>query len=277
MSRLQAEWLKNLKQNIAAYEDDLRQKTGLDFPGIAARANGISRDVICKAAQRSSIAVVTVTAGKGEIGGFAESVAAILSQAGFRTRVMPQTDVQGLYSAYTAPDIDFVFLADDDTYMGLDLNRRRVSENSRATARGFVTVLEAMCPGGLLGKEVLVMGCGKVGTYATEDLLERGALPVLFDKSPAAQKLGEQMGLPLCLEREDIKHYFYLIDATNEGGWLTPDLLHEDAIIAAPGVPLSFTEASLAKHGDRLVHDLLHIGTLAMLGELCCGQITNKA
>jgi len=269
MSRLQAEWLKNLEQNIAAYEQDLLEKTGLDFPGIAATANGISRDVICKMAHTSGIAVVPVTAGKGEIGGFAESVAAILSQAGFRTRVMPQTDVDGLYSAYTAPDIDFVFLADDDTYVGLDLNCRRISENSRATARGFVTVLEAMCPEGLPGKEVLVMGCGKVGTYATEALLERGALPVLFDKTAAAKTLGERLGLPLCSGREEIKRYSYLIDATNEGDWMTPDLLHENAIIVAPGVPLSFTEAAFATHGDRLVHDLLHIGTLTMIGELC--------
>jgi len=252
------------------YEEDLRQKTGLDFPGIAAAANGISRDVICKAAQRSGIAVVSVTAGKGEIGGFAQSVGAILSQAGFHARVMPYTDVHGLYSAHTTPDIDFVFLADDDTYIGLDLNRRRISENSRATARGFVTVLETMCPGGLTDKDVLMMGCGKVGAYATEVLLQKGAKPVLFDKTPAAQKLGARLELPLCSEREEIKHYSYLIDATNEGGWLTPDLLHESAIIAAPGVPLSLTEAALAKHGDRLVHDLLHIGTLTMLGELCC-------
>jgi pyrrolysine biosynthesis protein PylD len=73
----------------------------------------------------------------------------------------------------------------------------------------------------------------------------------------------------VCFSKEEIKNYLYILDATNEGDWLTPDLLHENVIIAAPGVPLSLTKAALEKHGGRLVHDLLHIGTLSMVGGLC--------
>ena len=270
MSRLQESWLANLKRNMAKYEKELRRKTGLDFPGIAAASNGISRDMICNAAKRKGVAVVTVTAGEGKIGCFAESVAAIISQTVFRTKIMPHTDIHGLYLAYSTPGIDFVFLADDSRYIGIDINRRRVSENSRATARGFVAALEATCQGGLKGKDVLVMGCGKVGTYAVECLIFKGVKPILFDKTDAARQLGERFALRICASREDIKQFSYIIDATSEGDWLTSDLLHENVIIAAPGVPLSLTESALEKHGCRLVHDLLHIGTLAMVGELCC-------
>ena len=270
MSRLQDSWLRNLKRDVAAYENELRKKTGLDFPGIAAAANDISRDIICKAAEKSGIAVVTVTAGKGEIGHFAESVAAILSQAGFRVKIMPQTDVYGLYSAYTTYGVDFVFMADDDMYIGVDLHRRCVIDNDSATAWGFVTALEAMCPGGVQGKDVLVMGCGVVGLIAAQNLRTKGAAPVLFDKGPAARQAGERFAFPVCLSKEEIRNYLYIFDATNEGDWLTPDLLHENVIIAAPGVPLSLTKSALEKHGRRLVHDLLHIGTLSMVGRLCC-------
>ena len=269
MSRLQESWLTNLKRDIAAYENELLQKTGLDFSGIAAAANGISRDIIRKAAETFGVAVVTVTAGRGEIGRFAESIAAILSQTGFRADVMPYTDIHGLYSAYNTPGIDFVFLADDDRYVGIDINRRRVSENSRATARGFVAALNAMCPRGLQGNEILVMGCGVVGTIAAQNLASIGATPVLFDKTDAAMRIGEQFAFPVCRGQEEIRRYPYVYDATSEGGWLTPELLHENVTIAAPGVPLSLTEDALRKHGGRLVHDLLHIGTLAMIGELC--------
>ena len=269
MSRLQESWLLSLKRDIAAYEQDLFKKTGLDFIGIAAAANDISRNNICKAAERFKVAVVTVTAGLGAIRGFAESVAAILSQAGFRAEVMSQTDVSGLDNVYTTPGIGFVFLADDKKYIGLNLNRRRISENSSATAGGYVAALEAMCPGGLTGKDVLMMGYGKVGKLAAQNLVIKGANPILFEKNATSRELGASFGFRICHEIEEIKKYSYILDATNEGGWLTPDLLHENAIISAPGVPLSLTDAAAKKYGNRLVHDLLHIGTLSMLGALC--------
>lgn len=269
MSRLRKEWMTTLEDELVAYEQELILKIGLDFVGIAAACGGVSRSTILEASDTVGIAVVTVTSGLGEISGFAGCVAAILSQAGFNTKIMPHTDVHGLFDAYRADNIGFAFLADDDTYIAIDLNRRCVSENSNATARAFVTALDAMVPDGIKGEDVLVMGCGRVGMRAGQILLEKQAVPIFYDKYKMPNSVGEFSDFSFCTRVEEIKEYKYILDATSEGDWLSSDMLHKGAIIAAPGVPLSLTEDSAKSFAHSLVHDILHIGTLAMLGELC--------
>ena len=162
-------------------------------------------------------------------------------------------------------------MADDRRYIGFRLDRRRISDNNAATARGFVTALAAMCPQSLNGKEVLVLGCGAVGQLAAAHLLKKNASPVFYDKNSAAQDACKHMGFHFLCGMSDIAGYQYILDATSEGGWLGCEMLHRNVRISAPGVPLSLNPEALELHRKHLVHDLLHIGTLAMLGELCSG------
>ena len=268
MTRLCDDWLGTLESGLSAYENELRHKTGLDFAGIAAAANGLSPDIIREKAETHTIAIIPITSGQGVIGGFADAVAAILRLAGFCVFVTKSADIDGIYEAYSK-GARLVFMADDCRYIGFDLNLRRVSDNNAATARGFVTALTAMCPSTLADKDVLVLGCGIIGRLAATALLEKNARPILYDKTSAAEDASRQMRIPYIRNAADIAGYQYILDATNEGDWLKNDMLHNNTYISAPGVPLSLDADALARHGERLVHDLLHIGTLAMLGELC--------
>jgi len=65
---------------------------------------------------------------------------------------------------------------------------------------------------------------------------------------------------------DEIKRYKYIIDATNQGGWLHREMLHPEAWIAAPGIPLSLDQDAYETFSDRLIHDPLQIGVASMLG-----------
>jgi len=306
MSRLTTAWIKDIEGTLAEYEADLRRKTGMGFADfvISRRSAPISRhpaldtgcsnhcqrsgildDGLPKATPRCEgekcslrslsfarndvcgdgvrVAVIPVTVGQGVIGGFANSIAAIIRHAGFNAFVTEATDVNGMYEAY-ANGADIIFMADDKRYAAFDVNTtRRASCNNNATALGFVTALDAMCPGGISGKNVLVMGCGIIGRLSAAELLKKNAFPIFYDKPTVAEKIHSCISNP-----NDISSFRYILDATNEGGWLSNDMLHKEVYISAPGVPLSLDENALARHGERLVHDVLHIGTLTMLGEL---------
>ena len=267
MTRLRDDWLKTIESDLPAYESALRRKTGLNFVGIAAKANNLACETVLEKAAAYTIAVIPVTAGLGAIGGFSSAVAAIIRQAGFRAFETQATDVGGLYEAYSK-GARLAFMADDRRFIGFDLERRRVSDNNAATARGFMTALEAMCPGGLAGKEVLVLGCGVIGKLAAAALIEKGAFPHFYDKTLTVKKTDGLFEAAWVSNPADIARYPYIMDATSEGGWLKSDMIHNEAVIAAPGVPLSLDADALARHGERLVHDVLQIGTLTMLGEL---------
>ena len=267
MTRLCDDWLNQIESALPAYEHELLRKTGYNYIGLSAAANRLLPEDIREKSETLVVAVIPVTVGKGVIGGFAPAVAAIIRSTGFRTFVTENTDVDGIYEAYMK-NAQFVFMADDRRFIGFGLEKRQVSDNSAATARGFVAALAAMCPDGLADKDVLVLGCGNIGRVAAELLSEKRARPVFYDKI-LPEGADRELRAPYIRNATEISGYQYILDATNEGSWLKSDMLHTDAYISAPGVPLSLSADALARHSERLVHDLLHIGTLTMLGELC--------
>jgi len=262
MSRLIEEWVETIERELSEYENSLRRKTGLDFAGIAARANNVTRQSILDKANTHTVAVVPITSGKGLIGGFSSAVTSIIRQAGFHVFETNSTDVDGIYEAYSQR-AKLVFMADDRRYAGFSLETQRVSDNNDATACGFVHALDAMCPDGISGKKVLIMGCGIIGKLSADILLKKNAFPVFYDKPLVAEDIRDCISDPA-----EISSYRYIIDATNEGEWLKSDMLHDEVYISAPGVPLSLDHGALKRHEERLIHDILHIGTLTMLGEL---------
>jgi len=262
MSRLTKKWVETIESELPDYENSLRRKIGLDFAGIAAEANNLTYQTILDKSNTLKVAVVPITAGKGLIGGFSSAVTAIIRQAGFHAFETNSTDVDGVYEA-CSQGAKLVFMADDQRYAGFAFENRRVSDNNEATARGFVHALDAMCPGGVSDKKVLIMGCGIIGRLSCDILLKKNACPVFFDKPSIAKDIRGCISDPA-----EISNYQYIIDATNELGWLKNDMLHDEVYISAPGVPLSLDNDALKRHEERLIHDILHIGTLTMLGEL---------
>lgn len=250
---------------LLRFDIALENQIGASVQDIILLSNGLSLSDFEDKAMGTVIAAVPVTSGLGVISGFAEAVAGIVSYLGFSIFVTEATDVAGIHEAGTK-GVDWIFLADDDRFIGIDRRRSRMTENDRATAKGYVQILETAA-GGLSGKEVLVLGCGRVGKEALKLLEAKGATPVLFDKD--SRKTNPFAKHKVLDSTDEIKDYPLVFDATDEGGWLTDDMLHSDAWIIAPGLPVSLTEAALKKRKDRIVHDKLPIGVAVMLGELC--------
>ena len=265
MTRLRQEWIREIESELKEYEKDLKKKTGLSLVELAAFANGITARQIQDAARCKKIAVVPVSAGQGIIGMFSETVSAILAHMGFSAFVTTATDVAGIYEAHQGGG-NCVFLADDARFIACDFERNRFSENDRATAAGYVAALAAAC-GGIRGKSVLLLGYGQVGREMFSALVREGAKPMVYDKDPAVLLgIGEAL---IVKEEKEIGDFKLILDATNEGAWITRDMLNREVWISTPGIPLSLDEKAYARHKDRVIHDYLQIGTAVMMGELC--------
>ena len=74
---------------------------------------------------------------------------------------------------------DIVFMADDSEFIALNVKKGRLADNTRSTAFGYCTALRTTY-GDLNGKEVLVIGSGRVGSSAICWLIAHGALVSLI-------------------------------------------------------------------------------------------------
>jgi pyrrolysine biosynthesis protein PylD len=70
-------------------------------------------------------------------------------------------------------------------------------------------------------------------------------------------------------EATEIADYRFIIDASAQGGWLKSDMLHPEALILTPGVPLSLDEEAHTTFKSQTLHDLLPIGVSVMLATVC--------
>ncbi len=214
--------------------------------------------------------------GQGLLAGFPEAVAAIAAHLGFRAGVTASADAAGLAEAYEA-GADLLLLADDRRFVAVDTRRRRVADNDGATGRGFAAGLEALA-GGLLGRKVLLVGCGPVGRAAARFLADRGAQLGLCDllrgrAEATARELALAPGGASALVRveEDLRsalrRYTLLLDATPAGAFIREDWLAAGTAVSAPGVPLGLTPEAARAVGGRLLHDPLQTGVAVMLAE----------
>lgn len=260
MTRLIEEWIADMEEGCRLRNHALREMTGMGLLELAATAAGVSPEGLASAVRETQAAAVPVTAGLGVIGGFARSVAAIVNAAGGNCFTTEASDVEGIHEAL-ARGARLLFLADDNRFLALDAQTGASGENNLATAAGYAAALEGMARirGRSLGRgNTLVLGMGPVGQAAFRILEEKGYAPCAMDKDPAK-------GFPF--RPENIKDYPYVLEATPEGAWLTSDLLHPDALIAALGIPLALDPETAARWQGRLVHDMLDIGTAVMLAQ----------
>lgn len=264
MTRLITDWIEDIEATIKDCEMDLINKTGLSYAELAAKAGGCSAADIRRASRENKIAVVPTTVGMGIIGSFAQSVAAIVGVMGFESFVTKHTDVNGLYEACQS-QADIVFLADDDRFISINLNKRRMADNDTATALGYTAALEGAV-GSLTGKEVLLLGCGRVGMELVKCLKAKGASLAVHDIDQDRLTTVKNEDVVSVQSPEEISKYRYIVDATSQGDWLHRDMLHPEAWIAALGIPLSLDHEACKTYADRLIHDPLQIGVASMLG-----------
>jgi pyrrolysine biosynthesis protein PylD len=258
-------------RNIAVYDSELLQKTGSNLIQIAARAAGMEEDDADILFKSESVAVVPVTAGAGPIAGFSRAVKNIIRYLGCPAFVTENSDVSGLAEG-VEKGASIVFLADDSRYVAINLHCRIVIDNDRATGWGYAFALDSLV-GGLKGREVLLIGAGKVGTQALRALSHLGAEIGVFDIIPSkSQSLAQKHSISLEGDLSNaLSRYSLLYDASPAPDIILPGHIKPETAVAACGIPVGLSKEALAMmHDGRLIHDPLELGTATMLAMAVC-------
>jgi len=275
MTRLITEWIKDIDDTVNTWNSTLEKITGMDLSALAAKAADMSEMEIKKYCDSIRVAVVPVTSGEGIIGTFSESVASIVRAAGFQAFVTDETDVAGVYEAHKK-GAGMIVSADDSRYIALNIENGGIGENDIATARGYIEALEGMnrqkTGEDLADKEVLLLGYGRVGKQMRRYLQEKGARVTVYDSSEERQHEADADSVAWVNTAEVIKNFRLIIDATNTGPWITPDMLREDALFSSPGIPFSLDKKTCEFFEGQYVHDALEIGTAVMIALAAKGK-----
>lgn len=274
MTRLKKEDIVNVRQKLPGYDADLARKTGLSLIEIATRSIEDGDEKVRAAIGSHTVAVVPITSGQGVIEGFVEAVEGILIHIGANAFITRDNDIAGLAEGIEKC-ADIAFLADDNRFVALNFALRRIIDNSEATAKGYVSALEAMA-GDLSKREVLVLGgAGGVGWNAVLSLKKKGAKVAVFDPN---QKKVESLvrGNEIIVERnleEALIRYTVFFDASPAANIIQAKHIKPETVVAAPGMPLGLSEEAYFLVKGRLIHDVLEIGVATMLAQ---AVVSNK-
>ena len=260
-----------LPERLPAYEAELVKKTGLSLREIAIRSMEVSEEALTAAIASHTVAVVPITAGGGVVENFSEAVRGILAYLDVNVFKTRESDVAGVAEGVER-GADIVFFADDNRFVALNLPLRKVTDNAEATARGYVTALEAMA-GGLSQRGVLVVGgAGQVGWNAVLALESKGAKVAACDIDQ--QRMDSlAKGHEVIVERnleEAVSRYTVFFDASPAADIIEAKYIKPETLVAAPGMPLGLTDEAYSLVKQRLIHDVLEIGVAAMFVHASC-------
>ena len=264
MDRLKTEEICCIPRTIEEYDRQLKIKIGKTLVEMAEYISGAQVNQL----KQLKIAVVPITAGKGIIHCFSDTVAAILEYIGMDVIVTQNTDVAGFAEAFSNK-ADIIFAGDDTIFSAFDINNKRFIDNSFATGRVYAIALE-LAAGGLEGKQVFVIGAGQVGLSAIDYLVKSGAK--VFVKEIDRYKISEIKKR----YKNDITIVNNLSEALNNSklifvaapitNLLDEDNIDSETIISAPALPIGLTKSALKKlPSSNLIHDPLQLGVVAMV------------
>lgn len=258
MTRLTADDIWGVPDDKLDLDQRLMKSTGKTVKGIALEAAGLD----CRDYDLSefSAAAVPVTSGLGIIGGFARSVDAILSRLGMRSHVTASTDVAGFAEA-VRDQTDIIMMSDDPMFIAYNTNKRAYTDNSWGTAKGYSVCLKNAA-GSLEGRDVLVVGAGRVGGWAVRFLADMGAEVYVTDivkkKAEDLEKYGAR-ALP-DVEKAVSDHTLLI----NAAPFIIPgEIIAHGSIISSPGVP-HYYDLEGRTRCKAIIHDPLEIGTAVM-------------
>lgn len=270
MTRLQSADVAEIPSRLAAYDEELLQKTGHGLRQLACHAVELGEEAAQPVISGMRVRVVPIRAGQGVIEGFCDATAAILRHLGFDASTTGHADVSGFAEAYEAR-ADAIFAADDDDFIALNTRTRQLIHNADATGSGFAAGLDLMA-GGVADREVLVLGCGRVGRAATAALLRYGASVSICDIDSRRRR--EFQNATSGLERarltirsnceEALSEHSLIVDATDATEVIRAESVSPKTFVVAPGIPLGVSRNALDELSDRLLHDPLQIGVATM-------------
>lgn len=257
MTRLTPDMIEGVPDDRICLDSQLMRSTGRTVRDIALEAAGLPKDTDLS---HFRVACVPVTSGEGVIGGFSESLRAIIDRLGMQGYITKGTDVDGFAEA-VAGGADIVMMADDTQFVAYNVREGKFTDNSWGTARGYAFALRDAA-GGLEGKDVLVVGAGRVGTWAVWFLREMGAnvhvTDVVYEKAERLSKLG---AIPLKDVEKAISENTLVLNAAP---FIIPgEVIAEGSIISSPGVPHRFDEIG-RRRARAIIHDPLEIGSAVM-------------
>lgn len=280
MTRLVETDVRPLPELLADYDRELTGRTGTDLVGVACHAVDVDQEQAWAALAATRLAAVTLTCGRGEIGGFARAVAAIGSHLGADSRAMAATDAAGLAEAVTW-GAEVILIADDETFTALNPGRRRATDNSEMTGRVYAAGLELLARKNdreIRNRPVLVLGCGPVGLAGCAELLARGASVTVADIDPArletvgrsrpelAGRVAATTDAAGAMAGHDL-----ILDATPAADALKAEMVKDSTLYVCPGVPCGATAGAVERLGGRMLHDPLQLGVAAMIIDALCG------
>ena len=265
MTRLNSNLITGMEKNIAAYDIELIQKTGLSLRQIAARAAGMPEETLYLAFGSERVAVIPVTAGQGVIEGFTQAVEGINKHLGCPCFITENCDAAGLAEGIEK-GATIVFLADDNRFIAINLSQKRVIDNAEATGWSYAYALDA-CANSLQSRNVLLIGAGRVGENALCALKKLGAKVGIFDIERAkAQLLADKFKAKWEENFSDaLNQYTLFFDASPAPDIIHPEHIKPGTAIAACGTPIGLSEKARPLVEERLIHDPLQLGTAAML------------
>jgi pyrrolysine biosynthesis protein PylD len=271
VTRLKTDEIISIAAGMADYDAELAAKTGFTLRGIACCAAGVREDEIQPMLDSVQVGVIPISSGEGIIGGFCDAIKDIVSHLGCRAFITQAADVAGLVEAFEK-DTDIMMLSDDDRFVALHAKRRRIIDNAVATGEGFATGLDLMADG-LKGRDVLVIGCGPVGSSAIEHLIRMGARVTVYDINQhrchdVAESIGQRLNLRIRSSSDldtALVDARLILDATPASNIILAHHITPETYISAPGVPVGLDVEARSKISDRILHDPLQIGVATML------------
>jgi pyrrolysine biosynthesis protein PylD len=274
MTRLREEDISHVTCTLRQYDNELFNKLGHHLPQIAAYAVGKKQEDFYALRDSMIIAVVPVSCGQGIINGFSESVQRIIEFMGFTAFVTAASDVGGVAEA-ASQGAKVIFLADDDRFIAINMATGQVADNGEATGKGYAAALDLLA-GGIHGKEVLILGAGPVGQSTAAWMAAHGAKLFVYDinRKHADRLVSRVPDVQIVTDlQEALAKYRLVIEATPAADVIGKQCITKKTMISAPGIPLGISQEALALVLDRLIHDVLEIGTATMLFSV----LTNEA
>jgi pyrrolysine biosynthesis protein PylD len=271
VTRLITSDISDIADNLKKYDTELVARTGHSMCGIACHAVEIDEVQINNLLPEICVGIIPISSGKGIIGGFGNAVLSILLHMGANAFMTRATDVAGIAESFEKKT-DILMMADDEHFAALHLQSRSIADNAVCTGKVFATGLSLMA-GGLEEREVLVIGCGRVGSSATESLVRMGAGVSVYDinaesakalTSKIHQKFNAEIQIVEMLEPA-LRRHKYILDASPAGNIISAQHITPGTYISAPGMPSGLHPEAETAISNRYLHDPLQLGVATML------------
>jgi pyrrolysine biosynthesis protein PylD len=258
MTRLTNDMVKDIISSLDRADEMLTAITGMNLLELSYDAAGVRKSEITLSDLK--VGVVPITSGLGIITQFSESTAEIIKRLGMNAFVTNTYDVTGFAEAITR-GAEIVFMADDVEFVAFNVKTGRYVNNSYATAAGYVAALKGAAEG-LEGKKVLVLGAGRVGSFAVEIMTKIGAKISIYDIDEKKVKDIQRRfdATSFSSVSEAISSHSLIFNASPAP--IDGRHIKQQTIISSPGLPFGFDEEGISK--ARIIHDPLNIGVAVM-------------